>query len=345
MASSLLVLGGTAFVGRAVVAYAVEHGHHVTTLNRGTGVDQPGVTTLRADRNDPAAVAAALAGCDFDAVIDVSGLAPAQVRATAAAMRDSDAHYALVSTVTTYAPAAYELPLVDEDAPTVAGDPDDISAPDMAAYGPQKRGCELALMQELRPQRSLIARPGLILGPHENVHRVPYWLGRVAAGGDMIAPGRPDRGLQFVDVRDLAGWLVDGAVQRLTGTYNVVNPPGRDTWGDWLDTCIEVVGSDARLHWVDDQALLDNGVEVAFGLPMWFGDDLPGFSDARVRATGFHGRPLVDTVTDSWGWLRVTPDPATGYRPPPMSRAHEHRVLAALGLLTARSQRSAQEPD
>ncbi len=332
--SSILVLGGTAFVGRAVAHHALESGHRVTTLNRGVGgADVPGTEALRADRNDPLSVAAALAGREFDAVLDVSGLAPAQVRATSTVLRKSTGHYALVSTVTTYAEAAYELPaggVIDEDAPTVAGDADDPADPDMAFYGPQKRGCELALRREFGADRTLIARPGLILGPHENVHRVPYWLGRVARGGDMIAPGHPGRSFQYVDVRDLAGWLVDGALARLTGTYNVVNPPGRDTWGDWLGTCIDVIGSDARLHWVDDDVLIGHGIEVAWGLPMWFAEDGPGFDDARVRATGFHSRSLVETVTASWEWLRSEPAPRGGYRPPPMSRSHEERVLAAL---------------
>lgn len=329
----MLVLGGTAFVGRAVVDRALAQGHDVTTLNRGTGADAEGVTALRADRNDPTSVADALAGREFDAVIDVSGLAPTQVRATTAALRSSTAHYALVSTITTYAEAAYEVPpggLIDEDAPTVDGDPDDTAEPDMAAYGPQKRGCELALLDDFGPDRSLIARPGLILGPHENVHRVPYWLGRAAAGGDMIAPGHPDRGFQFVDVRDLAEWLVESSLAGVTGTYNLVNPPGRDTWADWLNACIDVVGSDTRLHWVDDETLIGHDVQVAFGLPMWFAADLPGFSDERVRATGFRGRPLRDTVVASWGWLRDTPDPATGYRPPPITPEHEARILRAI---------------
>lgn len=332
--SRLLVLGGTSFVGRAVVADALARGIEVTSLNRGTtGADAPGVRVLRADRNDPTAVAAALAGHEFDAVIDVSGLAPAQVAATARVLSSAAPHYALVSTVTTYAEQAYDLPpggLIDEDAPTVLGDPDDPAPPDMAVYGEQKRGCELALLREFGPDATLIARPGLILGPHENVHRVPYWLGRIAAGGDVIAPGHADRAFQFVDVRDLAEWLVTGALDRLTGTYNVVNPPGRDTWGDWLGTCRYVIGSQAQLHWIDDETLIEHGVEVAWGLPMWFAADGPDFADARVHATGFRGRPLVDTVTASWQWLRSETDPPGGYRPPPMTRAQEQRVLEAV---------------
>lgn len=333
MVSRLLVLGGTSFVGRAVVAAAQDRCQDVTTLNRGSSnADVSGVRALRADRNDPDQVAAALGGERFDAVIDVSGLAPAQIRATAEVVRSP--HYTLVSTVSTYSDAAYDLSpdrLITEDSPTVAGDPDDPAVADMAHYGGQKRGCELVALRSFGAEATLIARPGLILGPHENIHRIPYWLGRMATGGDVIAPGRPGRSFQYVDVTDLARWLVAGSLDRLSGTYNAVNPPGRDTWRDWLTACIEVTGSDARLHWIDDTTLVRQGVEVGFGLPMWFAADLPDFADDRIRATGFTGRPLIDTVRESWEWLRGESDPHGGYRPHPMTRAQELRILADLG--------------
>lgn len=332
--SSVLVLGGTSFVGRAIVADAVARGLDVTTLNRGaTGADHPSVRALRANRNDPAAVSTALGRLEFDAVIDVSGLAPVQVAATTRALRDRVGHYSLVSTVTTYADEAFDLPpdaLIHEDAPTVVADPDDPSPPEMARYGEQKRGCELVLLREFGADAALIARPGLILGPHENVHRIPYWLGRAAGGGEVIGPGHPARRFQFVDVRDLAEWLVTSSLAGLAGTYHAINPPGRDTWGDWWNACAEVTGSKAQVRWIDDETLLDHGVEVAFGVPMWFAEDLPGFADDRLRSTGFVARPLRDTVQASWDWLRplVTAPPA-GYRPAPMSRDEELRILAA----------------
>lgn len=330
----LLVLGGTSFVGRAVVAAAQDRGLDVTTVNRGaSNPDMPGVRALRADRYDPAQVRSVLGDERFEAVIDVSALAPVQVRATAGIVQSS--HYTLVSTVSTYADNAYELApgeLITEASPTVAGSPDDEAIADMATYGIQKRGCELAALRAFGAEGTLIARPGLILGPHENVHRVPYWLGRIAAGGDVIAPGRPGRSFQFVDVTDLARWLVSGSLDRLTGTYNAVNPPGRDTWQDWLGACADVTDSTARLHWIDDTTLVGEGVEVGFGLPMWFATDLPDFSDDRIRATGFTSRPLMDTVRESWEWLRGADDPRGGYRPQPMTRAQEERILAALGI-------------
>lgn len=331
--AEFLVLGGSAFVGRAVVSRALAEGHRVTTLNRGSRSDVPGVSPLRADRNDAAAVAAVLAGRQFDAVIDVSGLAPAQVRATCAALAGATPHYTYVSTVSTYSSAAYDVPsghVIGEDAPTDSVDPDDPGAPDMAVYGPQKRAGEAVVTREFGPDHSLIARPGLILGPYENVHRVPYWLGRVAAGGSMIAPGRPSRPFQFVDVDDLAGWLVRASLARTSGTFNAVNPPGRDTWQDWLDACCQVTGSTARPTWVDDAVLLGMGVPTAWGLPMWFGSDLPLMSDQRIRAAGFQARPLHATVRAAWEWLRNEPNPHGGYRPAPISRDRELRLLAAL---------------
>lgn len=334
IAARLLVLGGTAFVGRAVVQVALASGYRVTTLNRGVSrSDSPGVERLRADRDDPDAMRRALDGRVFDGVIDVSGLAPAQVQPVVDELHDRTPHYTFVSTVSTYAEGAYQIPpgqAISEDFDALAGDPDDTSAPDMGRYGEQKRGCELAVLNQLGPDRVLIARPGPVLGPDDNVHRIPYWLGRMAAGGDVIAPGHAGRMFQFVDVRDLAKWLVTATSAQLCGTYNVVNPPTRDTWGDWLHECGRVTGSVATVHWIDDQSLMRHGLNTGFDLPLWFGTDLPGFDDRLIRDTGFRGRPLAQTVEDSWEWLRTHPHPPAGTRPPPLSREAELRILSAI---------------
>jgi 2'-hydroxyisoflavone reductase len=332
---SLLVLGGTSFVGRAVVEAALAAGTAVTTLNRGiSGTDVPGASALHADRDDAASLSV-LSGRTFDAVIDVHGMTARQVSATAGRLADATPVYTLVSSVSVYAEKAFTGPgPVDESAAVTPADPDDTSLPDMARYGEQKRGAELAALRALGPQRTLIVRPGVILGPHENVHRVPYWLGRVAEGGEVLAPGHPDRSFEAVDVRDLAEWSVRSslAVQPTTGVFNAVNPPGRDTWGDWLSLCAEVTGSDATFTWVDDRRLLAVGVAPWSGLPMWLPEDAAAVDSASITAAGFTFRPLRDTVAACWEWLRASGDslPRPGYRPPPISRARERALLRGL---------------
>ena len=187
---SLLVLGGTAFVGRAAVDDALARGWSVATLNRGrSGADRPEVEALHADRDDPASVRAALAGRAYDLVLDVSGLNAARVAATADALAGSCGRYGYVSTAGVYAEWP-ERDGLDETGALVEADPDDPSPPSMERYSEQKRGGELAAVRAFGPDRTLLVRPGVIYGPYENVRRCAYWLGRAAAGGPVLVGGR-----------------------------------------------------------------------------------------------------------------------------------------------------------
>ncbi len=234
----LLVLGGTHHVGRAVVEMALARGDDVTTLTRGvSGLSAAGALALHGDRTDPAALRAALGDAEWDAVIDTWSGAPAVVSDSATLLTDRAGHYGYVSSRSVY---RWPIPAgLDESAPVVDGDPADTGQEDYAAA---KRGGELAALAAFG-NRALLARAGLILGPYEIVGRMPWWLGRIERGGDVLAPGPPDRPLQFIDCRDLAAWMLSAADRGLGGAFNTVSQPGHATMASLLDAAISVTGS------------------------------------------------------------------------------------------------------
>jgi 2'-hydroxyisoflavone reductase len=310
----LLVLGGTRFVGRAIVDEAVRRGYDVTTFSRGlSGDPRPGAEARHGDRTKASDVAE-LAKRDWDAVIDTSVLAPAYVAASAGALADRAAHYTYVSSLRAY--RDWPQASVDEDAPTHECSPD---ATGDLEYGPLKAGSERAAARAF-PGRCLLVRCGVIAGPHETPPRLPWWLERVAAGGRIAAPGRPDDPVRIVDVRDLAAWIIDNARRQIPGAVDVPGPD-RTTMGDLLTACVTVTsprrgGPDPELVWVAHETLLGAGVRPWWELPMW-APATPQWAGAwqasgeRARMTGIHYRPLVDTVRDTWAWLRQEA-PASG---------------------------------
>jgi 2'-hydroxyisoflavone reductase len=337
----LLVLGGTRFLGRAIVDEAISRGYDVTTFSRGlSGEPRPGAEALHGDRTSYTDLLR-LAERDFDAAIDTSVVAPAHVAASARVLAHRIAHYTYVSTISVYAGFPHEP--VTEESPVLPCPPDATGTVESLGYGELKAGAERAV-QQLFPGRNLIARPGLIVGPHENVGRLPWWLTRMAAGGQVIAPGDPARPIRVTDARDLASWLIDNTRRGIPGAINVPGPEGT-TWGELLAACREVTRAEqataAELRWVPDSVLLAAGVEPWTELPMW-APDTPEFaaiwdvSGDRARRTGIRYRPLTDTVHDTWSWLRL--EATAAGRAPAFERrpgigldpAREQSILATL---------------
>jgi len=313
----LLILGGTVFVGRYLIEAALAQGHEVTVFNRGRHDDgeYPEVEKLRGDRTGDLA---ALRGRSWDAVIDTSGFVPGVVRASAELLAGSVRHYTFISSVSVYTEPAR----VDETSPV--GTPTDeqvheaekievtgraTAATYGALYGPLKAACELAA-EEAMPGRVLTVRPGLIVGPHDYSDRFTYWVHRVAEGGEVLAPGRPSRPVQFIDVRDLAAWVLRGIEANLTGVFNVKGPDYVLTMERLLEECRTVSGSDARFVWASERFLLESGVTPWSELPLWVPEENENHKQvdfSKALAAGLTFRPLAETVRDTLAWDRTRP--------------------------------------
>lgn len=330
------MLGGTEFVGRAVVEAALDCGWEVTVFHRGRHAAPAGVRALHGDRTAPGGLAA-LAGADgtWDAVVDTWSAAPRAVRDTARLLRGRAGRYVYVSSCSVYAhprPAGY-----GEDAPLVDGASAGAGQTD---YARDKRGGELAALAEFGAREALLVRCGLILGPYENVGRLPWWLNRIARGGPVLAPGPRELPLQYVDVRDLAVWITEAVRRELSGPYNLVSPPGHTTMGALLDACVRATGAAAELRWTEPRTILDAGIEPWTQLPVWvppggdLHDALHTADVSRALREGLSCRPVEDTVAGTWHWLRALGGtaPQRPDRPPVgLDPQVEARVLGLAG--------------
>jgi 2'-hydroxyisoflavone reductase len=326
----LLVLGGTGFVGRAAVEEALARDVEVTVLNRGHRDALPGVTALVGDRRTPDGLAA-LGDGEWDAVIDTWSAEPYVVRDSARTLEGRVGRYVYVSSR-----SVYRFPMspnLGEDGPVVDASADDGAEGEEVDYARAKRGGELAAV-EVFGDRSVLVRAGLILGPHEDVGRLPWWLSRIARGGPVLAPGPYDLPLQYIDARDLAVWMLSAVANELSGPYNLVSPSGHTTMGELLESCVDVVGSDASLQWTDPSVILAAGVQPWTELPIWLppGSDHDGLHQADVSkavASGLVCRPVQETVADTWAWMREVGDlPLRPDRPPAgLDPAVEARLL------------------
>jgi 2'-hydroxyisoflavone reductase len=300
----ILVLGGTVFLSRAVAADAVARGHEVTCAARGTSGSVPeGARLVSVDRTQPLPDLG-----EFDAVVDVARH-PSWVRHAVTA--HADAHWVFVSTVNVYADDATPggtpdtLPLVEpiEEDVDLKEDPE--------AYGPMKVACERIVLDGAAS--AMVMRPGLIVGPKDPTGRFSYWPRRLAAGGEVLAPGDPADLMQVVDVRDLATWAVTACAQRTTGVYDGVGPAM--PMADLLAQCADGVEADVTWTWVDQEFLQKQGVEPWMGpgaIPLWLPrpeyDGLPAHDVQPSLDAGLTVRALADTTRDTLAWLEATPD-------------------------------------
>ncbi len=302
---NLLILGGTVFLGRHLVAAALARGHEVTLFNRGQHNPElfPEVEKLRGDRDGNLS---ALAGRRWDAVIDPSGYVPRLVRASAELLADAVDHYTFVSSLSAY--ASFAAANQDEDAPLATMADPTVEVINGETYGPLKVLSEQAAQNAL-PGRVAVIRPGLIVGPHDPTDRFTYWVVRMAKGGDILAPAPADYPVEFTDVRDLAGWMVRVAEERIAGVFNVSGPDEPATLGALLETCRAISGSDAQIRWADDGFLQKNEVQPWSQLPLWIGNgpENAGFSRfdcRRAIAAGLTFRPVAETVASTLAWAQ-----------------------------------------
>ena len=301
---NLLVLGGTRFVGYHLVAEARGRGHAVSVFNRGQTRAEPlpGVENIRGDRDGGLA---ALGDRRWDAVVDTSGYFPRLVRDSARYLAPLVDKYLFISTISVY--ADFSRPGLTEDAELATTDDPASEELGGEAYGALKALCEAEVAAAL-PGRALVVRPGLIVGPQDPTDRFTYWPLRVARGGEVLAPGRPDYPAQFIDVRDLAGWCLDLLADGVTGTYHVTGPVGGTTLGELLAAGQSVGGGPGtEISWVPEGFLLEQGVGPWSDLPMWLPEDQIGLMAVdigRAVALGLRTRPIKDTVRDTLIWAR-----------------------------------------
>lgn len=322
----LVVLGGTAFLSRAVAVDALARGHRVTCVARGVSGDVPdGAELLRWDRDEPALPA--LDALAPDAVVDVAKL-PSHVRRALGAF--PDAHWVLVSTVSVYAETSRPFGTVD-DTPVLAPVVEDLdprSSPE--AYGAMKVACEDLV--RAGAASSTVVRPGLIVGPGDPTGRFTSWAARAEAahadGAGLLVPGEPEDLVQVVDVRDLAAWIVDLAEHRTEGTFDAVCPPLARA--GFVAALAAAVGP-VHPRWVPSAALLEAGVPEWNGpgaLTVWVGaPGTEGFLARDPRTAldaGLRPRPLAATVEDTLAWVHATPDAALAG----MTRDDERDLLA-----------------
>lgn len=305
----ILILGGTVFLGRTLVEAAQERGHEITLFNRGQTNPElfPNAENVEKLRGDRDGDLAALAGRRWDAVIDTCGYVPRIVHRSAELLADAVAHYTFISTLSVYADVN-EIG-IDEKAPVATLEDESTEKITSQSYGPLKALCEQAA-EAAMPGRVLTVRPGLIVGPHDPTDRFTYWPWRVAQGGEVLAPSKPERRIQFIDVRDLAEWIVAMIEQQETGIYNANGPAEPLSMGELLHTCREVSGSDATFTWVSEPFLMDHQVQPWSDMPLWIrasnaaARGFSAFDCSQAIAAGLTFRPLEITVRDTLNWAR-----------------------------------------
>ncbi|MCP4547805.1 MAG: epimerase [bacterium] len=321
----LLILGGTVFLGRQLVTDALAAGHDVTLFNRGKSNTDlfPEVERILGDRDGGLA---ALGDRHWDAVIDTCGYVPRITGDSARYLVDRVGHYTYISSISVYDLKGGEGP--DECTPVGTLSDPATEVIDGETYGPLKALCEQSI-EEVLPGRTLVVRPGLIVGPYDPTDRFTYWPLRIYAGGDILAPADPAAPTQVIDVRDLSIWILKLVAERATGIFNATGPETMSTMGGLLAACPQSDDNPATLKWVEESFLIDSKVQPFSELPCW----VPRRDEALVRADitaalerGLRFRPLADSARDTLNWRMETLE----QRPliAGLSRKRERELLA-----------------
>jgi 2'-hydroxyisoflavone reductase len=309
---SILILGGTGFLGPAIVDAAKPRGHKITLFNRGKTNPAlfPDLEKLQGDRDPQKGDGLkALADRRFDVIFDDCGYYPRMVGASAELFaKNGCGHYVYVSSISCYAEndkvgldETAKLATMDDPTLETMGD-------QFQYYGPLKALCEQAASTKFGAHTTIV-RPGYIVGPGDWSHRFTYWPARVDKGGEMLAPGTPDDPIQIIDVRDLGEWMVLVAEQRSYGTFNACGPEKKLSMGEVLDACKANSKNDVRFTWVDAEFLAKNGA----GLPIWAPPtgETAGFhtwSNSRAVKAGLKFRSVGATARDSLTWFKQQPE-------------------------------------
>jgi len=305
---NILIIGGTRFLGRHLVDSALARGHQVTLFNRGKTNPGlfPNVETILGDREHDIDK---LSGRTWDAVIDVAGYVPRIVRESGVGLERSVSRYVFISTLSVHADNR-EIG-INEEYPVGKLEDESVEEITGETYGPLKALCEKTIL-DLYSERGLVVRPGLIVGPNDPTDRFTYWPVRIAKGGDVLAPEKPEVPVQIIDVRDLADFTIKLIEDKASGIYSATGPDYELTFGAMLETCKQVSESDAKVHWASVDFLKQNKVEEWSDMPVWVPDneENAGFSRfdvSKAIKSGLTFRPLKDTIRDTIAWANTRP--------------------------------------
>lgn len=305
----ILVLGGKRFLGIALVDAILQAGHTPTLFNRGLTNPElfPKVKNLIGNRDGDLN---ALKRRKWDAVIDTSGFVPRIVKQSAEFLSGRCQSYTFISSISVY--KDFKQPDISEDYPLAQLE--DPTEEDYTgdAYGPLKALCEYEIQQNF-DGCVLVLRPGLIVGPNDPTDRFTYWPWRVSLGGKVLAPAPPSSNLQFIDVRDLAEFIIKMIEREKEGVYNVTGPKKPATFGSLLVACREASLSDASFVWAEEPFLIKEGVTPWTELPLWVPSSDPSFTGfyniniSKALKEDLKFRPLSQTVSDTLTWLKTRP--------------------------------------
>ncbi|WP_430791088.1 NAD-dependent epimerase/dehydratase family protein [Virgibacillus flavescens] len=295
----MLILGGTEFLGRHIAAEALKNGMEITLFNRGKTnpdflKDTDGVTHIAGDRQTEDIT---LLSSFWDVVIDTSGREPEDVKRSVSQLKQKCSKYVFISSISAYKDLS-KGPVYESD---------ELHDLNQGGYASNKATAEQIVTNEF--SNNLIIRPGLIVGPNDPTDRFTYWPWRMHQGGDIVVPNiSQETPIQFIDVRDLAMWVVNAVEQDLTGIYNATGPNERLSYRKFLNKCHRTLSPDnTKLHWIDEGVLLENEVEPWMDLPLWIPDSLNmnGMLEVNVDKAvkaGLHFRPMDETIMDTLNW-------------------------------------------
>lgn len=305
---NILLLGGTSFLGPHQIAYAIKRGHKISTFTRGKTKPTvhkelfSQVEQLVGDRADNLE---ALKGRKWDAVIDNSGRKVAWTEATAELLKDHVGLYVYVSSVSAYYP--YYTENVKEDAPVVMEIPKEIDERErpLYDYGVMKAQSEAVAKRIFGEDRTIVIRPHFMTGPADRTDRFMYWPLRLAKGGAIILPGKATDPVQFIDVRDIADWMIRLIETATTGTFNGAGPASAMTMPAYVYGAHAAFGSKVDFVPIDDYAFLEEN-NIPFMAP-WIlpGEKFRGMSRVNIDksvANGLTYRPLATTTKDVHDW-------------------------------------------
>jgi len=333
----VLILGGTRFLGRSLVEEALKRGHEITLFNRGTNKDTfPEVEQLFGNRDGDVSQ---LKNRKWDVVIDTCGFTPQQIKKIATVLGENIEHYTYISSISVYKDW---VPLnITEDYHLQSMPLDKLKEIEEGRISPYEYYGALKVLCEKEaekhwPRRVLHVRAGMLVGPYDYTDRLPYWVQRVAQGGKVLVPGRPNRPVQLIDVKDLAIWVFNMAEKRKAGTFNVTGPDYELTIEKLLNSIKFITYSDAEFVWTDEKFLLDHKILPWTEMPFWIPEHFPleeqtepwkgtfCISIEKAITAGLSFRPLEDTITDVYKWEKKRQDTE---RKAGISRQREQELL------------------